>query len=74
MELLIQTTKDILESIKEEVAQVDFWNKIPAQRRLKGHIVSHLLTAFRDNSSLFGKRMALGQKIIELAFHLYGTR
>jgi len=72
IDLLVQTTKDILESIKKEVAQVDFWNKIPAQKRLKGHIVSHLLTAFRDNSALFGKRMALGQKIIELAFHLYG--
>jgi type I restriction enzyme, R subunit len=72
IDLLVQTTKDILESIKKEVAQVDFWNKIPAQRRLKGHIVSHLLTAFRDNSALFGKRMALGQKIMELTFHLYG--
>ena len=72
IDLLVQTTKDILESIKKEVAQVDFWNKIPAQKRLKGHIVSHLLTAFRDNSALFGKRMALGQKIIELTFHLYG--
>ena len=71
-DLLVQTTKDILESIKKEVTQVDFWNKIPAQRRLKGHIVSHLLTAFRDNAALFGKRMALGQKIMELAFHLYG--
>jgi type I restriction enzyme, R subunit len=74
VDLLVQTTKDILESIKKEVTQVDFWNKIPAQRRLKGHIVSHLLTAFRDNSALFGKRMALGQKIMELAFHLYGPR
>lgn len=74
IDLLVQTTKDILESIRKEVAQVDFWNKIPAQRRLKGHIVSHLLTAFRNNSALFGKRMALGQKLIELAFHLYGTR
>lgn len=73
-DLLVQTTKDILESIKKEVAQVDFWNKIPAQKRLKGHIVSHLLMAFRDNAALFGKRMGLGQKIMELAYHLYGSR
>lgn len=72
--LLVQTTKDVLESIRQEVTQVDFWNKLPAQKRLKGHIVSHLLTAFRDNAALFGKRMALGQKIMELAFHLYGPR
>jgi type I restriction enzyme R subunit len=74
IDLLVQTTRDILESIAREVAQVDFWNKIPAQKRLKGHIVSHLLTAFKDNSALFGKRMAIGQKIMELAYHLYGPR
>jgi type I restriction enzyme R subunit len=74
LDLLVQTTKDVLASIRQEVTQVDFWNKLPAQKRLKGHIVSHLLTAFRDNAALFGKRMALGQKIMELAFHLYGPR
>jgi type I restriction enzyme R subunit len=74
LDLLVQTTKDVLASIRQEVAQVDFWNKLPAQKRLKGHIVSHLLTAFRDNAALFGKRMALGQKIMELAFHVYGPR
>jgi type I restriction enzyme, R subunit len=74
LEILVQTTKEVLESIRAEVTQVDFWNKIPAQKRLRGHIVSHLLTAFRDNAALFGKRMALGQKIMELAFHVYGPR
>ena len=74
VELLVQTTRDVLESVRKEVTQVDFWNKIPAQKRLKGHIVSHLLTAFKDNSALFGKRMALGQKIMELAYHIYGPR
>jgi type I restriction enzyme, R subunit len=73
LEILVRTTKEVLESIRKEVTQVDFWNKIPAQKRLKGHIVSHLLTAFRDNAALFGKRMALGQKIMELAFHVYGS-
>jgi type I restriction enzyme R subunit len=74
IELLVETTKEILESVKREVNQVDFWNKIPAQKRLKGHIVSHLLTAFKDSAALFGKRMALGQQIMELAFHIYGPR
>jgi type I restriction enzyme R subunit len=74
IDVLVQTTKDVLDSIKKEVVQVDFWNKIPAQKRLRGHIVSHLLTAFKDNAALFGKRMALGQKIMELSFHIYGPR
>jgi len=72
VELLVETTKEIVESVRREVQQVDFWNKLPAQKRLRGHIVSHLLTSFKDSAVLFGKRMALGQKIMELAFHIYG--
>jgi len=69
---LVQVTKDILERIKTDTALVDFWNNVSAQKRLKGYITSHLLTAFKTNE-LFKKRIVLSQKIIELAFHLYGT-
>jgi len=72
IDLLVETTKDILERIKQDTQLVDFWNKIPAQKRLKGYIASHLLTAFKNNPVLFGKRIALSQKITELAFHIYG--
>jgi len=51
---------------------VDFWNNVPAQRRLKGFIASHLLTEFRSNETMFNKRLILSQKITELAYHLYG--
>lgn len=72
LDLLIQTTKDILELIQRDIQLVDFWNNIPAQRRLKGYIASHLLTAFRSNTELFNRRIAISQRIMELAFHLYG--
>jgi type I restriction enzyme R subunit len=71
-DLLVQTTKDILERIKTDIAMVDFWNNVPAQRRLKGYIASHLLTVFKSNEAMFNKRIILSQKITELAFHLYG--
>ncbi len=72
-DVLVQTTKDILERIKTDTALVDFWNNISAQRRLKGFISSHLLTAFKTNETMFNKRILLSQKIAELAYHLYGN-
>ena len=56
---------------QKDKSEVDFWNNLPAQRRFKGFVASHLLTAFKGNKELFKKRIALSQKIIELAFHLY---
>jgi hypothetical protein len=72
-ENLVRVTKDILERIKADVGMVDFWNNVPAQRRLKGFIASHLLTEFKANETMFNKRLILSQKITELAFHLYGN-
>lgn len=72
-DLLVQTTKDIIERIKADTAMVDFWNNVPAQRRLKAYIASHLLTHFRTNETMFNKRIILSQKIAELAFHLHGS-
>lgn len=71
-DLLVQTTKDILERIKADTQLVDFWNNVPAQRRLKGFIASHILTVFRNNEAMFNKRIILSQKITELAYHIYG--
>lgn len=72
-ENLVRITKDILERIKTETEMVDFWNNVPAQRRLKGFIASHLLTEFKSNETMFSKRLILSQKITELAYHIYGN-
>lgn len=71
-EILVRTTQDVLERVKKDILLVDFWNNIPAQKKLKGFIASHLLTAFKDNSEIFKNRISISQKIMELAFHLYG--
>jgi len=67
---LVRITKDIVERIESDIRLVDFWNNLPAQKRLKGFIASHLLTSFKDSEAIFTKRTALAQKIMELAFHL----
>lgn len=68
--LLVQTTKDILEITKREIKQIDFWNNYTAQKRLKAYIVSHLLIAFRGNNRIMSNKNALAQQLLELAFHL----
>ena len=70
IDLLVQATQDILERIKNDLRLVGFWNNIPEQRRLKGFIASHLLTAFRNNREIFNHNTAVAQKIMELAYHL----
>jgi len=71
VEILVQTTKDILERVKGEIRLVDFWGNYTAQKKLKGYIASHLLTAFKDNRNIFKNRAMISQKIMELAFHLH---
>jgi type I restriction enzyme R subunit len=73
IDMLVQTTKDILENIQREIGLVDFWNNQPAQRRLKSHITSRLLEAFRGDNKVLANRNLLGQKILELAYHIYGN-
>lgn len=72
MDLLVQTTKEILERVKRDTTLVDFWNNANAQKKLKSYISSHLLTVFKNQPAFFGKQTAISQRIIELAFHIYG--
>jgi len=71
IDLLVQTTKDVLDIIKKEITKVDFWDNYTAQKRLKSFIISHLLTVFKDNKEVSKGRNTLAQKLLELAFHLH---
>lgn len=71
-DILVRITQDVLERVNKDILLVDFWNNTPAQKKLKGFISSHLLTAFKNNSEIFKNRISISQKIMELAFHLYG--
>ena len=70
LDLLVQVTKDVLEIVRRELRIVDFWNSLSAQKKLKNHIISHLLTKFSNDRSVFQSRNAIAQKLLELAFHL----
>lgn len=70
-DLLIQTTKDILDQIKDSIQEVGFWDHSSSQKRLKSFIAFNLLTAFQGNSIIANKKSELAQKLMELAYHLY---
>jgi len=87
IEFLVDLTKNIIEIISRETKVVDFWENITHQKRLKSYILSHLLNrsaigeatdgvkepAIRLYSKLFHKRNEIAQKIMELAYHIYGS-
>ena len=68
IDLLVQTTKDILSVVKKEIEIIDFWKNIVAQKRLKSYISTHLLTSLKITNR--EQRNMILQKIIELAYHL----
>jgi len=73
IELLVNLTRDVIEIIKREIQMVDFWESYPKQKRLKSYIVSNiLLPRSTGKKVLFGKRNEIAQKLMELAYHIYG--
>ncbi|NLB49417.1 MAG: type I restriction endonuclease subunit R, partial [Erysipelotrichia bacterium] len=48
-DLLIQTTKDILERINDDIHETGFWQKTGSQKKLKAFIAFNLLTTFQGN-------------------------
>lgn len=73
IDFLVELTKDVVEIIRNEVESVDFWENYTKQKRLKSYIISHiLLPRSRDMRLLFKKRNEIVQKLLELAYHVYG--
>lgn len=75
IDFLVSLTRDIVEIVEREVKQVDFWENYSKQKRLRSYIISHLLNRYaKQNEILFNKRNEIAQKIIELAYRIYGGR
>lgn len=66
-DLLILTTQDMLEIMRREMVQVDFWDSYPAQKKLKSFILNRLLTNFRANREFIRNRNQVAEKVMELA-------
>ncbi|MFN4308264.1 type I restriction endonuclease subunit R [Sulfurihydrogenibium azorense] len=73
VEFLVKLTKDIVEIIKEKIKIVDFWENYTKRKELTGEIISHLLKQGRD-SNIFNKRNEIAQRLLELAYHIYGGK
>jgi len=73
--LLVEITKDIVAIIKRETRYVDFWNNYHKQKSLKSYIITNiLLPKTKENPLLYGLRNQIAQRIIELAYHIYGEK
>jgi type I restriction enzyme R subunit len=70
---LVNLTRDAIEIIKRDIRLVDFWENYTKQKRLKSYIISHiLLPKSKENKHIFKKRNEIVQKLMELAYHVYG--
>ena len=50
-----------------------FWESYPKQKRLKSHIINNfLLPKRKEYPVLWEKRKEIAQKLLELAYHIYG--
>ena len=73
IDILVNLTKDVVEIIRRETQVVDFWQSYTKQKNLKTYIISHiLLPESKDKKILFEKRNEIAQKLMELAYHIYG--
>lgn len=75
IDFLINLTKDVAGIIEREVRSIDFWGNYTKKKILKSHIISNvLLLKLKENKNIFKKRNEITQKLIELAYHIYGGR
>ena len=75
LDFLINLTKDVAGIIEREVKSIDFWDNYTKKKILKSHIISNvLLLKSKENKHIFKKRNEITQKLIELAYHIYGRR
>jgi type I restriction enzyme R subunit len=73
--LLVGLTQDVIEIIKNEIKLVDFWENYTKQKRLKFHIISKILVPkSKEKHLLFEKRNEIAQRLLELAYHIYGGK
>jgi len=73
IEILVEMTRDIVEIIRKETKSMDFWENYTKQKTLKSYIISHLLLPrSKEMHLIFRKRNEIVQKLLELAYHVYG--
>ena len=75
IDFLIDLTKDIVGITEKEVKSIDFWDNPTKQKKLKSHIILNLLLPkLKGKKEIFKRRNEIVQKLIELAYHIYGGK
>ena len=75
LDFLIDLTKDIVGITEREVKSIDFWDNPAKQKKLKSHIILNLLLPkLKGKKEVFRRRNEIVQKLIELAYHIYGGK
>ena len=75
VDFLIDLTKDIVGITEKEVKSIDFWDNPTKQKKLKSYIILNLLLPkLKGKKEVFKRRNEIVQKLIELAYHIYGGK
>jgi type I restriction enzyme R subunit len=75
IDLLLDLTKDVLSILEREIAVEDFWDNYNKQEHVRGYIITELLLPKGVKRKLLKeKRNEIAQRIMELAYHIFGRK
>jgi len=73
--LLLDLTRDVLSILGREIRTEDFWDNYNRQRRVRSYIITQvLLPRGVQRKLLKEKRNEIAQRIMELAYHIFGRK
>jgi type I restriction enzyme R subunit len=75
IDLLLDLTRDVLSILGREIRTEDFWDNYNRQRRVRSYIITQvLLPRGVQRKLLKEKRNEIAQRIMELAYHIFGRK
>jgi type I restriction enzyme R subunit len=73
--LLLDLTRDVLSILEREISTEDFWDNYNRQRRVRSYIIRQVLWSRGVQMKLLNeKRNEIAQRIMELAYHIFGRK
>jgi type I restriction enzyme R subunit len=75
IDLLLDLTRDVLSILGREISTEDFWDNYHKQRRVRSYIIKQVLWQRGMQMKLLNeKRNEIAQRIMELAYHIFGRK
>jgi len=73
--LLLDLTRDVLSILEREITMEDFWENYNRIKRVRSYIMNNvLLSKGAQRKLLKEKRSEIAQRIMELAYHIFGRK